>query len=272
MDDDADESTERREYDPGADHAFPDGRLNEVLSAIESDPEIATYLQAQNVNAVTRKGYNDHGEKHIEIVRDRALRLYDLLKAGGVEFNGASDQGLEEADEAVIVALAATLHDVGHVVHRDDHSYYSIPLAADLLDRFLPEFYGTEAAVRVKAEVLHAILCHHTEETPLTREAGVIRIADGLDMERGRSRIPYEKGGRGINTISSRAIERVALAPGSDHAVEVEITMNNAAGVYQVDSLLKSKLEGSMLESDVRIVAINTKGDGEDRLVERIEL
>jgi hypothetical protein len=39
-------------------------------------------------------------------------------------------------DEAVIIALAATLHDVGHVVHRDSHAYYSIPLAADLLDRF----------------------------------------------------------------------------------------------------------------------------------------
>ncbi|SDY13723.1 HD domain-containing protein [Halopenitus persicus] len=267
-----DAAESRREYDPAADHAFPDGRVNEVLEAIESDPEIGTYLEAQNVNAVTRKGYNDHGAKHIEIVRDRALRLYDLLKRAGVEFNGAADQGLDEADEAVVIALAATLHDVGHVVHRDDHSYYSIPLAADLLDRFLPEWYDTAAAVRVKAEVLHAILCHHTEETPLTREAGVIRIADGLDMERGRSRIPYEKGGRGINTISSRAIEHVRLRTGDESPVEVEITMNNAAGVYQVDSLLKAKLRDSMLEDQVRIVAINTKGDDEDRLVERIEL
>ncbi|WP_233255090.1 HD domain-containing protein [Halopenitus persicus] len=267
---DVDES--RREYDPTADHAFPDGRVNEVLETVESDPEIGAYLEAQNVNAVTRKGYNDHGTKHIEIVRDRALRLYDLLKRAGVEFNGASEQGLEESDEPVVIALAATLHDIGHVVHRDDHSYYSIPLAADLLDRFLPEWYDTATAVRVKAEVLHAILCHHTEETPLTREAGVIRIADGLDMERGRSRIPYEKGGRGINTISSRAIERVRLTTGDEEPVEVEITMNSAAGVYQVDSLLKEKLRGSMLEDLVRIVAINTKSDDGDRLVERIEL
>jgi hypothetical protein len=189
-----DETAGRREYDPNAEHAFPDARLNEVLNEIRDDPEITTYLEAQNVNAVTRKGYNDHGTKHVGIVRDRALRLYDLLKTGGVRFNGASQQGLEEADEPVIVALAATLHDVGHVVHRDQHSYYSIPLAADILDRLLPSFYDVEAQVRVKAEVLHAILCHHTEEEPLTREAGVIRIADGLDMEQGRSRVPYEKG------------------------------------------------------------------------------
>ncbi|QLC34455.1 HD domain-containing protein [Halarchaeum sp. CBA1220] len=264
-----------QEYDPDATHAFPDEKLNDVLGVLTNDPEVVALLDAQNVNPVTRKGYNDHGAKHIEIVRNRALRLYDLLKRGGVEFNGAADQGLAEADEPVIVALAATLHDIGHVVHRDDHAYWSIPLAADILDRLLPEFYDTADAVRVKAEVLHAILCHHTEEKPLTVEAGVIRVADGLDMERGRSRIPYERGGRGINTISSQAIESVTLRDGRDKdedvPVLVEIRMRNAAGVYQVDSLLKEKLEESMLEEEIRIVAMNVGGDG-NQLVERIEL
>ncbi|SFG05277.1 hypothetical protein SAMN04488063_1274 [Halopelagius inordinatus] len=259
-----------REYDARDDHAYPDEKLNEILPELLEDPEVITYLEAQNVNAVTRKGYNDHGPKHIEIVRNRALRLYDLLKAGDVEFNGAADQGLEEADEPVIVALAATLHDIGHIVHRDEHAYYSIPLAADFLDRFLPQFYDTQDTVRMKAEVLHAILCHHTEEDPLTTEAGVIRIADALDMERGRSRIPYEKGGRGINTLSSQAIDNVALKPGDSRPVLVEIEMVNAAGVYQVDNLLKAKLHNSTLEDYVRIVAVNTRA--EDQLVERIEL
>jgi hypothetical protein len=264
------EDADGREYDPDAAHAFPDETLNRVLPVLTEDTEVRTYLDAQNVNAVDRKGYNDHGPKHIEIVRNRALRLYELLKRAGVSFNGASDQGLAEADEAVVVALAATLHDVGHVVHRDHHAYYSIPLASDLLDRLLPEFYDTADAVRVKAETLHAILCHHTEEDPLTREAGVIRVADALDMERGRSRIPYEKGGRGINTLSSRAIRDVSLRAGEDTAVLVEIEMVNAAGVYQVDNLLKAKLRDSTLEEHVRIVAINTKE--ESGLVERIEL
>ena len=262
-----------REYEPDADHAFPDERLNEVLEFIESDPEIQTYLKAQNVNPVLRKGYNDHGKKHIEIVRNRALSLYDLLKQGGVEFNGAAQQGLDEADESVIVALAATIHDIGHVVHRDEHAYWSIPLAADLLDRVLPQFdfYDTEDVVRVKGEVLHAILCHHTEEDPLTTEAGVVRIADALDMEKGRSRMPYEKGGRGIDTVSSQAIKRVSLMQGDAVPVLVEIEMLNAAGVYQVDNLLKAKLRDSGLEDDVRIVAVNIRED-EHNLVERVEL
>ncbi|MFC7059561.1 HD domain-containing protein [Halovenus salina] len=260
-----------RHYTPDADHAFPDKRVNEVLGYLDDDEEIAAYLEAQNVNPVDRLGYNDHGTKHIEIVHNRALCLYDLLKRGGVEFNGAADQGLEEADEAVIIALAARLHDIGHVVHREDHAYYSIPLAADILDRILPEFYDTAEAVRVKGEVLHAIVCHHSEEDPLTREAGVLRVADALDMERGRSRVPYESGGRGINTVSSQAIEDVSLKTDVDKPVLVEIEMTNAAGVYQVDSLLKKKIDRSGLTEYLRIVAVNTH-DGDDTIVERIEL
>jgi metal-dependent HD superfamily phosphatase/phosphodiesterase len=273
----ADRGNGGREYDPAADHSFPDERVNRVLEVVADDEEIAAYLEAQNVNPVARKGYNDHGTKHIDIVRNRALCLYDLLKAGGVEFNGATGQGLDEADEPVIVALAATLHDIGHVVHRDEHPYYSIPLAADLLDRLLPELgYETAETVRLKGETLHAILCHHTEEDPLTLEAGVVRVADALDMERGRSRIPYEKGGRGIDTISSQAIRHVSLHDGDDRPVLVEIEMTDAAGIYQVDELLKAKLQDSGLEGDIRIVAVHTDargdGDSEGQLIERIEL
>jgi uncharacterized protein len=260
-----------RVYVPDADHHFPDEKLNRVLEYVTEDEEIQTYLKAQNVNAVDRMRYNDHGAKHIRIVRNRALCLYDLLKAGNVHFNGAAQQGLNEADEAVIIALAATLHDVGHVVHRDEHAYHSIPLAADILDRVLPEFYDVADSVRIKGEVLHAILCHHTAETPLTTEAGVIRVADALDMERGRSRIPYEQGGRGINTLSSQAISHVSLHEGDSRPVMVEIAMTNAAGVYQVDNLLKAKLRDSGLEDEIRIVAVNTN-ENREQLVERIEL
>lgn len=252
-------------------HSFPDDRLNSVLEVIDTDPEITAYLEAQNVNPVIRKRYNDHGQKHIEIVRDHALCLYELLKTAGVSFNGAADHGLSEADESVIIALAATLHDVGHVVHRDKHPYYSIPLAADILDRLLPEWYDPATTVTVKSEVLHAILCHHVEETPLTTEAGVIRVADALDMERGRSRIPYDEGSRGVNTLSSQAIQRVSLKPGSDVPVIVEIEMTDAVGVYQVDELLKAKLSGSGLEDLIRVVAVKVSDDGRE-LLDQIEV
>jgi metal-dependent HD superfamily phosphatase/phosphodiesterase len=260
-------------YDPVCEHDFPDERVNRVLDVIAGDDEVQALIEAQNVNPVQRKGYNDHGPKHVRIVRDRALQLYDLLKCGSVSFNGARQhEDLEEADEAVIVALAATLHDVGHVVHRDQHPYYSVPVASDVLDRLLPAIYDTAPAVKIKGEILHAILCHHTPEEPLTLEAGVVRVADALDMEHGRSREPYEQGGRGINTLSSQAIQAVSLREGEDRPVLVEIEMTNAAGVYQVDNLLKAKLRDSKIEDFVRIVALNVAESEGERLVERIEL
>ena len=69
---------------------------------------------------------------------------------------------------------------------------------------------------------------------------------------------------------SSRAIREVTLEAGEDVPVLVEIEMTNAAGVYQVDSLLTAKLDESGLEEYVRIIALNSTDN--DRIVERIEL
>lgn len=86
-------------------HAFLGGKLNEVLPVLLNDEEVMTPLEVQNTSAVTHKGHGDHGPKHIEIALNRALRLYDLLKADGCEFNDAVEQGLDEVDEPVIAVL-----------------------------------------------------------------------------------------------------------------------------------------------------------------------
>jgi metal-dependent HD superfamily phosphatase/phosphodiesterase len=58
----------------------------------------------------------------------------------------------------------------------------------------------------------------------------------------------------------------VIISEGKDRPVSVEIKMNNSAGLYQVDELLKAKLHGSGLEPYVEVVArIDT--DSEKSLV-----
>lgn len=253
-------------------------KLETVRRIVEDDEEIEGYLEAQNTTAVRRLGYNDHGKKHIGIVRKRALELLELL-SGDSSYDevglGVEDhrKGLGHEDAKVVVYLAATLHDVGHVVHRERHPYYSVDLADGIIDRVLEEagFYTEKEKVAVKGDVLHAILCHHTEESPLTTEAGIVRIGDALDMEMGRSRMPYEKGSRGIDTVSSQAVKEVRLLDGRDeHGVPVliEIDLRNSAGIYQVDSLLRAKVEDSGIENQIRIVAVN---EGDD-IVGKIEL
>lgn len=255
-------------FDPDA-RPFPVDRLNAVLEVVNADDRTGALVAAQNVNPVVRLRYNDHGPKHIRTVLERAMELYGHLKAADVAFNGAADHGLDVADEPVIIALGAIFHDVGHVVHRDHHTHYSVALAWGVLDELLTAVYDRAMATTIAGEVLHAIVSHHEEINPLTREAGVVRVADALDMERGRSRQPYELGGRGINTLSSRAIQSVSVRRGDDHAVDIEIEMTSAAGIYQVDELLRSKVEGSGLEGFIRIVALRV--DGDDRLVDQIE-
>jgi hypothetical protein len=103
--------------------------------------------------------------------------------------------------------------------------------------------------------VLQAITSHRESGHPLTLEAGIVRVADALDIEEGRSRIPFERGRVSIHSVSAAAIDEVVIGEGTDRAVSVEIKMNNSAGLYQVDELLRAKLRGSGLEPYVEVVA-----------------
>ena len=114
--------------------------------------------------------------------------------------------------------------------------------------------------------MLQAIISHRSDGEPLTVEAGILRVADALDMEQGRSRIPFERGHFGIHSLSAAAIEDVSIGDGDDKPIRIDITMNNSAGIYQVDSLLRAKLRGSGLERYVEVFAhIDT--EAEKRLV-----
>ncbi len=246
-----------------------DGRLNEVIDLLHTE-EVLSYIRAQNTNAVERLGYNDHGTEHIEIVQRRALEIMSLLE-GEVEWGVMDhDLGLGYEDACVVSVAGAALHDVGHMVHRERHAEHSVTLANPLLDDVL-DGYSTAEKVAMKGDVLHAVVCHHSGSNPLTPEAGVVRVADALDMEEGRSRMPYSAGQRSIDTVSSQAIEKVRVKDGEeyDSPILVEIEMTNSAGVYQIDGLLKAKLEGSGIEDHFKIVAVN---EGRDDIVGRLEL
>jgi metal-dependent HD superfamily phosphatase/phosphodiesterase len=114
--------------------------------------------------------------------------------------------------------------------------------------------------------VLGAITSHRDYGVPLTLEAGIVRVADALDMAKGRSRIPFEHGRVSIHSLSAAAIDDVTIKDGEERPIMIEILMNNSSGIYQVDGLLKAKLRGSGLEPYVEVIAhIDT--EAEKRLV-----
>ena len=107
----------------------------------------------------------------------------------------------------------------------------------------------------IASEVLGTITTHRDYGRPLTLEAGIVRVADALDMAEGRSRIPFERGSVSIHSLSAAAIDSVRIEDGETKAIRIDILMNNSSGMYQIDGLLRAKLRGSGLEPYVEVVA-----------------
>jgi metal-dependent HD superfamily phosphatase/phosphodiesterase len=167
----------------------------------------------------------------------------------------------------VIVVLAACLHDLGIAIHRDNHEQYSLNIAYPKLRDLLAGVYEEPMRTIITAETLHAIIAHHWDQRCLTIEAGIVKVADALDITQGRSRIPFEAGDTGIHAVSAAAIDSVSLLKGEEVPIRVEIAMSNSAGIFQIDELLKRKLRNSSIAPYVEVVA-RIEGETEKRLIE----
>ena len=130
----------------------------------------------------------------------------------------------------------------------------------------LEGIYDEPQLTVVISEALHAVIGHRRRGEPITVEAGIVRVADALDMASGRSRIPFETRRPNIHSVSAAAIDGVSIDPGEDKAVRIEIEMNNSSGLFQLDELLATKLRGSGIEQHVEVVA-QIEAEHEKRLL-----
>jgi metal-dependent HD superfamily phosphatase/phosphodiesterase len=246
-------------------------KLRTVIDRVNKDPQVKGWWHVSNVNAVARMEINDHSWVHIQIVTNIALKLLRQLTKHGVEPAMVTDYGMERDDSEVVVALTALTHCVGMSVHRKGHEDFSLFLSEPKLRELLTGIYEEPELTVVVSEVLQGIISHRADGEPLTLEAGILRVADALDMEQGRSRIAFERGRIGIHSLSAAAIEEVEITDGENKPIRISIRMNNSSGIYQVDGLLKAKLRGSGLEPYVEVIAhIDT--EAEKRLVPLYEI
>ncbi len=229
--------------------------LRRAVELINADDDLYALWTAANVNAMERLGMTDHGPVHVKIIMNLAVRMLRLLVDAGVEPSIVHNYAMSPDDAEVVVALAALMHDLGMSIHRSDHEAFSLFVAQDKLREILPELYDARHATIVRAEILHAIISHRSGGKPLTLEAGVVRIADALDMAKGRSRIPFQAGSTSIHSVSAAAIEGVSLDRGRERPILVTVEMSNSAGLFQLDQLLREKLSGSGLEPYLEIQA-----------------
>ncbi|HLD11808.1 MAG TPA: HD domain-containing protein [Patescibacteria group bacterium] len=229
--------------------------LEKIVELINTNEEVQTLWKVMNVNAIDRLGMTDHGPVHFQIVSNIALRLCRILKSNKVEMSITKNFGLSSDYAEVVIFLASLFHDFGMSIERDGHEEFSLILSNTILRETLA-FMPTSERVIVTSEVLHAIISHRSGGNPLTIEAGIVRVADALDMSKGRSRIPYEAGKVDIHSVSAAAIENIEIEEGVKKPIQITISMNNSAGVFQVDELLKKKLKGSGIEQYVEVKAV----------------
>ena len=246
-------------------------RLEALLEGVNADAELRAWWHMAQVTS-ERLGMSDHSWVHVQIVLNIALRLLRLLVKGrhrAGDGRRPRDGQARRGGRRRRRARCSTTS--GMSIHRADHEAYSLFLAERKLRELLDGLYDEPERTVVASEALHAIIGHRRRGEPYTVEAGVVRVADALDMAQGRSRVPVEAGRVGIHALSAAAIDEVLIEAGEERPVRLEIQMNNSAGIFQVDDLLATKLRGTPLEGHVEVVAA-VEGETEKRLLSEFRL
>ena len=250
------------------------------MEKVKEDKKLQTYWRCSNVMAIERMGYTDHGPTHVKIVSNIALKLLRILvEKELIKPSIVQNYGMENDDAEVVVVLGSILHDLGMTVQRREHEKYSAILAYDVMQNLLTPAYDEEKKAIITSEVLHAIVTHEqtSSDEPttkiLTKEAGIVGIADALDMEAGRARIPFESGKIDIHAVSALSIEKVEVeaTDSTPKPITIKIKMSNSAGVFQIDELLKPRIVKSGLQQFFHVIAEIT-GEKETRIIEKFEI
>ncbi len=249
-------------------------KLELLIKKIKNDLELQNLWRMCNANAIGRMKINDHGPTHIKIVANSALRILRILMERGIKPNIVSEYEMSKDDAELVVVLGAIFHDIGHVIHRTKHEQTGLIVAKPIIQRLIREIYPNEIESQIiENETMHIIFSHEPNVTPFTIEAGVVKVADALDMEKGRGRIPYEIGSVSIHSVSVMAVQEVEINKGQEgeRPLRIAIKMSDNAGIFQIDDLLRDKVETSGIEGLLVVDAIMVK-DGKESLIKEFQL
>ena len=250
-------------------------KTNALWARLLDDPETRANWDMANYMTVNKLGYNDHGRTHGLITSTNAVRIFDLLTNAGIEPDVVSSGAGDLDDACLVVTVSTLLHDIGNQIHRKMHELLGVELARTLLDRLMPEIYpDVEQRVELRAFMLNAILTHDFDPPPLTFEGGLVGVADGTDVTKGRGRKAFDLGKIDIHSVSALAIDEVRIGPGKDMPVEITVIMNNSAGIFQIEDTLTKKVVRGPLARWITVTALTTPADSQSdaRIIERLTL
>ncbi|MHA1734876.1 MAG: hypothetical protein ACTSV8_00705, partial [Candidatus Thorarchaeota archaeon] len=246
----------------------PGTKAMEMYQYLRNSPRVQSYLRTANRMAVSRLGYTDHGPTHAEVATWNALKAFEILEESFIP--NVVAEGIGDIDDAKLVVLASTyLHDIGMVIHRNEHPQAAVQLAHPILESKLAEIYEDPGkATDILSFALHGIYAHDDDTQCLTFEAGVTKIGDGCDMTKGRTIIPYQKGKVDIHSVSALAIEEVILERGESTPLLITVAMDNPAGVFQVQAVLQKKISTTGLKDHI---SVNVLVNGERLVLSQVK-
>lgn len=238
-----------------------EGKVTELLKGLLVDQEIYMYHSYANAVSVRRLGYNDHGPVHARITTYNSLKILNYLREGGVPTSLEREEIGTFEDSAVATLLGCFVHDVGMVVTRDEHEWHSLNLMDSVISKYTEQLYPDDLAMRtVVRSLAHEVIVGHMAHTRIhSVEAGVVLIADGTDMTRGRSRVPLNMDRDpmvgDMHRYSANSVSRVEIGKGESKPVQISVYMDDVTGLFQVEEVLMTKVKASPIMSHLEIVA-----------------
>lgn len=234
-----------------------------VIKELIADEEIEAVQNYANNVSIVRLGYNDHGPVHMRTVCRNALKMLKILHQAGIETSLETEQAGTFSDSVTAVILSGFFHDFGMTIGRQDHELYSGILAQPIIDRvltkFLPEKSDLNRRVIIRSMAMEGILGHMGPRRIHSIEAGLILIADGCDMTKGRARIPMELNKTpsvgDIHKYSANSIEKVKILAGQEKPIKIEVSMSADVGFFQIEEVLFQKINSSPAKNLIELYA-----------------
>ncbi len=239
----------------------PGSAARRVAEILAEDAEIQQMQEYANTVSIVRLGYNDHGPVHMRTVTRNAVLMTNLIHAAGIKTSLESENAGTLDDSMCAIVLAAFLHDLGMSVGRSDHELLSMTLAMPFIDRTLLQVFpdNLEKRIVIRSLAFEGIIGHMASRRIHSLEAGIILIADGCDMEKGRARIPLvlntEPRVGDIHKYSANSIERVVIGKGEQKPVRISVAMSTDVGFFQIEEVLLQKVNMSPAKQYIELFA-----------------
>lgn len=234
-----------------------------ILDELLKNRDVSALQDYANNVSINRLGYNDHGPVHMRLSCMNSLALLEILHRTGIKTSLESESAGSFSDSVSSIILASMLHDLGMTLGRKDHELFSFIISYRLIDdilvKLLPGDENSNRRTAIKSIAYEGIIGHMGTRPIHSIEAGVVLLADGCDMTKGRARIPLEinsKASQGdIHKYSAGSIESVKILPGNEKPIRIEVVMKESVGYFQVEEVLIPKIKASTLCQNIELFA-----------------